>query len=103
MKKFKIKKNDTVVVISGKYKKQTGKVLSIISERDLVLVEGVNMVTRHVKATTDRPGSTLRKEAPIHVSNVALYDSETQKRVKVGYKIEDGKKVRINKSTGVSL
>lgn len=103
MKKFKIKKNDTVVVIAGKHKKETGKVLSILSDRDLVLVEGVNMVTRHVKATSERQGSTLRKEAPIHISNVALYDSGTQKRVKVGYKMDDGKKVRFNKSTGETI
>lgn len=103
MKKFKIKKNDTVVVIAGKHKKETGKVLSIISDKDLVLVEGVNMVTRHVKATSDRQGTTLRKEAPIHISNVALYDSASQKKVKVGYKLDNGKKVRINKATGESL
>jgi large subunit ribosomal protein L24 len=109
MKKFKIRKKDTVVVISGKYKGNVGKVISVLSERDLVIVEGVNKVWKHVKATSDQPGRKFQKEAPIHISNVAMYDSETQSRVKVGNRTdtdtEGGKsmKVRFNKSSGKTI
>jgi large subunit ribosomal protein L24 len=109
MKKFKIRKKDTVVVISGKYKGNIGKVISVLSERDLIIVEGVNKVWKHVKATSDQPGRKFQKEAPIHISNVAMYDSETQSRVKVGFRTEAGSdggksmKVRFNKSTGKTI
>ena len=103
MKKFKIRRKDTVVVTSGKSKGQVGKVLSVISDRNLVVVEGVNRVWKHVKASNDQPGRKFQKEAPIHISNVALYDTETQSRFKVGYRVEGGKKVRYNKTTGNSI
>ena len=104
MKKFKIRRKDTVVVISGKYKGQVGKVLSIISDRDLVVVEGINKVWKHVKASNDQPGRKFQKEAPIHISNVALYDTEAQSRFKVGFRVDsDGNKVRYNKTTGNSI
>jgi len=104
MKKFKIRRKDTVVVISGKSKGQVGKVLSVISDRNLVVVEGVNRVWKHVKASNDQPGRKFQKEAPIHISNVALYDTEAQSRFKVGFRTDDaGKKVRYNKTTGNSI
>lgn len=104
MKKFKIRRKDTVVVTSGKYKGQVGKVLSIISDRDLVVVEGINKVWKHVKASNDQPGRKFQKEAPIHISNVALYDTEAQSRFKVGYRVDsEGNKVRYNKTTGNSI
>ena len=104
MKKFKIRRKDTVVVTSGKYKGQVGKVLSIISDRDLVVVEGINKVWKHVKASNDQPGRKFQKEAPIHISNVALYDTEAQSRFKVGFRVDsEGNKVRYNKTTGNSI
>lgn len=109
MKKFKIRRKDTVIVIAGKYKGTVGKVLSVLSDRDLVLVEGVNKVWKHVKASNDQAGKKFQKEAPIHISNVALYDTESNSRIKVGYRVEEndsgekGRKVRFNKSTGKSI
>ena len=104
MKKFKIRRKDTVVVTSGKYKGQVGKVLSIIADRDLVVVEGINKVWKHVKASNDQPGRKFQKEAPIHISNVALYDTEAQSRFKVGFRVDsEGNKVRFNKTTGNSI
>ena len=104
MKKFKIRRKDTVVVTSGKYKGQVGEVLSIISDRDLVVVEGINKVWKHVKASNDQPGRKFQKEAPIHISNVALYDTEAQSRFKVGFRVDsEGNKVRYNKTTGNSI
>ena len=103
MKKFKIKRNDKVIVISGKHKGAVGQVTVVLSDSDQVIVQNVNKVTKHIKATNDMPGQRVQKEAPIHISNVALYDSETKSAFKVGYREENGKKVRFNKSTGTSL
>lgn len=98
----RIKKNDTVIVTVGKSKGQIGKVMSVLGEK--VLVEGLNLVKKHVKPNPqlDQKGGILSKEAPIHISNVALYNSVTQKADKVGFKVieKDGKahKVRYFKS-----
>ena len=102
--KSKIKRNDTVKVIAGKEKGKTGKVRKVLPEKGQVLVEGINMVTKHVKATADGPGRKFKKEAPIHISNVAYWDSEAQETIKVGFQNqtdENGKRrsVRINKKT----
>ena len=103
MKKFKIKRKDEVIVISGKHKGQIGQVVALLSDSDQVIVQNVNKVTKHIKATTDRAGQKIQKEAPIHISNVALYDKESGSAFKVGYRIEGDKKVRFNKSTGKTL
>lgn len=103
MKKFKIKRKDEVIVISGKHKGAIGQVVAVLSDSDQVIVQNVNKVTKHIKATTDAPGQKVQKEAPIHISNVALYDSESKSSFKVGYRDENGKKVRFNKSTGKTL
>ncbi|MDG1481862.1 MAG: 50S ribosomal protein L24 [Myxococcota bacterium] len=107
MKKFKIKCDDLVVVTAGKHKGKTGKVLQILRERDRVLVEKVNLVTRHVKPRGDQPGGTVEKEASLHISNVALFNAEEGRAVKIGWKfIEDGdtrRKVRFDKKTGAII
>jgi len=93
--KFKIRQNDTVVVTAGKHKGRTGRVLRILKSKERVVVEGVNVVERHVKPRGGQPGGTMRKELPLHISNVALWDAENQVRRKVGWKlVEDGDKVR---------
>lgn len=101
--KLKIKKNDTVIVIAGKEKGKVGKVRSINRESNKVIVDGVNMVTKHVKKSMELPGRIEKKEAAIHISNVALYDAESKSIIKVGFSNveEDGKRrsVRINKKT----
>lgn len=100
---MKIRVGDTVVVIAGKDKGKTGEVLQVLAKEERVIVEGVNMVTKHVKPSqADPEGGIVNKEAPIHVSNVAFYDSKSKSAVKLGYKVsvdENGKKtkVRVNK------
>lgn len=95
---MKIKRNDTVLIIAGKQKGKKGKVIKSFPEREMVIVEGVNIVKRHNKLnTTNRndPGGIIEKPAPIHVSNVMLVDSNTGKPVRVGYIVDkEGKKWR---------
>ncbi len=98
----KIKRDDEVVVIAGRDKGKRGKVLRVLDE-NRVLVAGIQMIKKHQKPNPQMgiPGGIVQKEAPIQVSNIALYNPETQKADRVGFKIqEDGKKVRVFKSTG---
>ena len=100
MKKFKIKTGDQVIVIAGKDKGAKGKVLKIIKNKDRVIVDGVNMIKKHVKPSTENPqGGIEEKEAPIHISNVALVDPKSGQATRVGYEIKDGKKVRVSKKS----
>lgn len=105
----KIKKDDLVQVLTGKDKGKTGKVLQVIPKKDRVLVEGVNRVKRHLRAGQfgQTEGGIVESEAPIHISNVAVVDPETQKPTRVGYRFEevDGetKKVRYAKASGKEL
>ncbi len=100
MKKFKIKTGDEVVVLAGKDKGQKGKVLKIITDKDRVLVEGVNIIKKHVKPSAENPqGGIVEKEAPIHISNVALVDPKTGTATRVSFEIKDGKKVRVSKKS----
>lgn len=100
---MKIKKGDEVVVISGKYKGVKGKVLESRPVDSRVVVAGVNRTKRHIKPTQEKPGHISDVEAPIHVSNVAIIDPKTKKATRVGYKITDGKKVRIAKKSGTEI
>ncbi|HUL08593.1 MAG TPA: 50S ribosomal protein L24 [Candidatus Acidoferrum sp.] len=99
--KFKIRKGDKVVVRTGKDKGKTGEVLRVLREEARVLVQGVNMVKRHSRPAPGNPGGIIDKEAPIHISNVALTDPKTGKPTRVGFKILDGgRKVRIARGSG---
>ena len=101
---MKLRVGDTVQVIAGSDKGKTGEVIQILRKENRVIVEGVNMVTKHIKPSqADPEGGIVTREAPIHASNVAYYDSKAKKPVKIGYKVEDGNKVRINKATGAVL
>jgi large subunit ribosomal protein L24 len=96
----KIKKGDRVVVLAGKDKGRQGTVSKVLPKDSRVVVEGVNMVSRHTKATqADPQGGIKQKEAALHVSNVAIVDSNG-KPTRVGFKIEGDKKVRVAKTTG---
>ncbi|WP_342753113.1 50S ribosomal protein L24 [Shouchella clausii] len=96
-----VKKGDKVVVITGKDKGKQGTVLEAYPKKSRVLVEGVNMVKKHAKPSQDNPqGGILNQEAPIHVSNVMPLDPKTGEVTRVGYKVENGKKVRIAKKSG---
>ena len=102
-KKLKIKKGDTVVVITGKDKGKSGNVISVIKANDRLLVEGVNIVKHHRKATQENPGKIEEKEASIHISNVAHLDPETGKPTRVKYEIKDGVKKRLSVVSGSLL
>lgn len=96
---MKIKTGDTVKVIAGKDKDKEGKVLSVDKKTGRVVVEGVNMVTKHAKpSASNQQGGIINREAPIDVSNVMYV--QNGKTTRIGYKVEDGKKVRVAKKTG---
>jgi large subunit ribosomal protein L24 len=98
---LKIKKGDTVVVLSGKDKGKTGVVTRAIPKNDKVVVSGINIATRHKKPSqTDPKGGLERIEAPLHVSNVAIADPKTGKATRVRFETRDGKKVRIAAKSG---
>ena len=93
----KIKKGDTVKVIAGKDKDKEGKVLSVDAKKNKVIVEGVNMITKHTKPSMqNQQGGIVNKEAPIDISNVMYLHKG--KVTRIGYKVEDGKKVRVAKT-----
>ena len=99
MSTMKIKKGDTVKVIAGKDNNTEGKVLAVDAKKGKVLVEGVNMITKHCKPSQANPnGGIVQKEAPIDISNVMLVVKG--KTTRVGFRVENGKKVRFAKSTG---
>ena len=96
----KIKKGDRVVLLAGKDKGRQGAVLKVFPKEERVLVEGLNMVQRHTKASQGDPqGGIKNKEAPVHVSNVAYVDS-SGKPTRVGFRMEGDKKVRFAKTSG---
>jgi large subunit ribosomal protein L24 len=96
----KIKKGDTVVVLTGKDKGKTGNVVRVLPKEERLVVGGINMVQRHTKPTQGDPqGGIKNKEAPLHVSNVAIVDSNG-KPTRVGFRVDGDKKVRVAKSTG---
>jgi large subunit ribosomal protein L24 len=102
--KFKIRKGDKVVVISGRDKGKTGEVLKVLREESRVLVQGINMVKRHTKPSPATPGGIVDKEAPLHISNVAHIDPKTQKPTRIGFKVlEGGRKVRIARRSGEAI
>jgi len=104
MANMHVKKGDKVQVISGKDKGKQGIVLEAYPKKERVLVEGVNIVKKHSKPTQANPqGGILEIEAPVHVSNVMPLDPKTNEPTRVGYKVEDGKKVRIAKKSGEPL
>lgn len=100
----KILRNDQVVVLAGKDKGKTGRVLRVIADKNRVLVEGVAMIKKHVKPNPQAniKGGIAEQEAPIHISNVALTDSNG-KATRVGIRVVDGKRERFAKSTGETI
>ena len=102
MRKRKIRKDDEVIVLTGRDKGKRGAVLRVVTRTDRVLVEGVNVTKRHVKPTqADPQGGIVEREAPIHISNVALIDPESDRPTRARYKtLEDGRKVRVAARSG---
>ena len=97
MKKIKIKKDDKVRIIAGENKGSEGKILKVLKNKRKVLVEGVNIVKKHTKPNSKNPqGGIIEKESPVDISNLSLVNSEGQ-NTRLGYRFEDGKKVRYAK------
>ena len=96
----KIRRDDEVIVLAGKDKGKTGKVTRVLVEKSKVFVSGVNLVKKHQKPVPQlqQPGGIVDQEAPIHVSNVAVVNPATGKADRIGFRVEDGKKVRFFKS-----
>ncbi len=105
MSKLHIKKNDTVIVLAGEDKGNTGKVLKVLVSENRAIVEGVNIVSKSTKPSAKYPqGGIVKQEAPIHISNLSLVDPKSGKPTRVGIKLtEDGKKVRVAKKSGEEI
>ena len=102
MSKLHIKKNDTVIVLTGEDKNKTGKVLKVLVDKNRAIVEGVNIVSKSTKPSAQNPqGGIVKQEASIHISNLSLVDPKSGKPTRVGIqKNEDGTKVRVSKRSG---
>ena len=99
--KFRIRKGDNVIVLTGREKGKRGAVLRVLRKDDRVLVQGVNMVKRHTRPSAQSAGGVVEKEAALHISNVALVDPKLGKPTRVGFKfLDDGRKVRFAKNSG---
>jgi len=103
--KMRIKKGDTVVVIAGKDKGKKGKVLSVFPKKERLIVENINMATKHVRPTRQiQQGGIIHQEAPIHISNVMLLCKKCNKPTRIGMKmLDDGTKVRVCKKCGEDI
>ena len=100
----KIRKGDKVVVITGRDKGRSGEVIKVMPKDGRALVRGVNVVTRHQRQTAKDQGGLVRKELPIHLSNIALADPSSGKPTRVGFKtLSDGRKVRFAKRSGDTI
>jgi len=105
MGKLHIKKGDIVIVNAGVYRGQEGRVLEVFPEKNRAIVEGVNMVSKHTKPNSENPqGGIVKKEAPVHISNLNLKDPSTGQATRIGRKLDDqGKSVRYSKKSGEEI
>jgi large subunit ribosomal protein L24 len=101
--KFKIKKGDQVIVVTGRDKGKKGEVLEILRSESRLRVQGINMVKRHRRATQADAGGIISMEAPLHISNVAHVDPESGVATRIGFEVKDGKKIRIARRSGKAL
>ena len=101
--KIKIKKGDEVIVLTGKDKGKTGKIVKMFPKKMKAIVSELNKVKKNQKPDNNQPGGIVDKEMPIHISNLSFYDPELKKGIKIGYKFIENKKVRINKSSGKEI
>ena len=99
-KKFKLKKGDEVIVLAGKDKGKTGKIVKMVPKQMKAVVSEINKVKKNKKPDNNQPGGIIDKEMPIHISNLSFYDPELKKGIKIGYKLDKNKRTRINKSSG---
>ena len=101
--KFKIKKGDQVIVITGRDKGKKGEVLEVLRSVSRIRVQGINMVKRHRRATQNDPGGIISMEAPLHISNVAHVDPDSGAATRVGFEVKNGVKVRVAKRSKKAL
>ena len=102
--KIKLKKGDEVIVLAGKDKGKRGKIIKVIPTTRKIIVSEINKYKKHQKPGNNEPGGIIEKDMPIHISNVAFYDSSLNKGVRLGYSFDkDGKKIRINKKSGKEI
>ena len=101
--KIKLKKGDDVIILAGKDRGKTGKIVKVLPKKMKAIVSELNKVKKNKKPDNDQPGGIIEKEMPLHISNISLYDPELKKGVKIGYKFEKNKKVRINKTSGKEI
>ena len=99
----KIRKGDKVVILTGKDKGRTGTVLQVMPKEDRAVVRGINMVRRHQRQSAAQEAGIITKEAPIHLSNIAIADPKDGKPTRVGFKIDGDKKVRVAKRSGATI
>ncbi len=102
-KKFKLKKGDEVLVLAGKDKGKTGKIIKMVPKKMKAIVSEINKVKKNQKPDNNQPGGIIDKEMPIHISNLSFYDPELKKGIRIGYKLGKNKKSRINKSSGKEI
>ena len=101
--KIKLKKGDEVIVLTGKDKGKTGKIVKIFPKQMKAIVSELNRVKKNQKPDNNQPGGIVDKEMPLHISNLSFYDPELKKGIKIGYKLDNNKKTRINKSSGKEI
>ncbi len=102
-KKFKLKKGDEVIVLTGKDKGKTGKIIKMIPAKEKAIVSDINKYKKNQKPNNNEPGGIVEKDMPIHISNLAFYDANAKKGVRIGFRFDKKKKVRINKSSGKDI
>ncbi len=101
--KLKLKKGDEVIVLAGKDKGKKGKIIKVNPKDNKAIVSDLNKVKKNQKPDNNQPGGIIEKEMPIHISNLSFFDPTSNKGIRVGYKIVNNKKVRINKLTGKEI
>ena len=101
--KFKLKKGDEVIVLTRKDKGKTGKIVKMIPKQMKAIVSEINRVKKNQKPDNNQPGGIIDKDMPLHISNLSFYDPELKKGVKLGYKLDNDKKVRINRSSNKEI
>ena len=101
--KIKLKKGDEVIVLAGKDKGKTGKIVKVIPKKMRAIVSEINRVKKNQKPDNNQPGGIIDKEMPIHISNLSYYDPELKKGIKIGYISKNNKKTRMNKASGKEI
>ena len=101
--KFKLRKGDEVIVLTGKDKGKTGKIVKMLPKQKKAIVSEINKVKKNQKPDNNQPGGIIEKEMPMHISNLAFYDANQKKGIKLGYRLDNDKKIRINKSSGIEI